>query len=159
MLRIKRKSFCQNRSKTFTVVCCWIHFVSYFSLWTAGEKFDVYLEIVNTHKLRASGLLGTTQSIFCLTFDFQAETEPKLTVPPAPRISHLLIRDQVVESAAWRVTSVGSLSTEVVIAYGDGAFQIWPIVAAVSQQPQEPIIVSKREPPSTPYGMFTSCPL
>ncbi|KAA0187598.1 Cell polarity protein [Fasciolopsis buskii] len=82
----------------------------------------------------------------------EAETEPKLTVPPAPRISHLLIRDQVVESAAWRVTSVGSLSTEVVIAYGDGAFQIWPIVAAVSQQPQEPIIVSKREPPSTPYG-------
>ncbi|THD28629.1 putative Neurocalcin [Fasciola hepatica] len=82
----------------------------------------------------------------------EVETEPKIAVPPAPRISHLLIRDQTVESAAWRVTSIGSLSTEVVIAYGDGAFQIWPVVAAVTQQPQEPIIVSKREPPSTPYG-------
>ncbi|TPP60132.1 hypothetical protein FGIG_11026 [Fasciola gigantica] len=82
----------------------------------------------------------------------EVETESKIAVPPAPRISHLLIRDQTVESAAWRVTSIGSLSTEVVIAYGDGAFQIWPVVAAVTQQPQEPIIVSKREPPSTPYG-------
>ncbi|VDP89172.1 unnamed protein product [Echinostoma caproni] len=85
----------------------------------------------------------------------EVESELKIPVPPAPRISHLLIRDQAVKSAAWRVTTVGSLSTEVVIAYEDGAFQVWPVVATVSQQPQEPIIVSKRDPPNTPYGKFT----
>ncbi|CAH8594930.1 unnamed protein product [Schistosoma margrebowiei] len=78
--------------------------------------------------------------------------EPSLPVPPAPRISHLLLRDQPVEWASWRVTSVDSLSTEVVVAYGDGAFQVWPIVAAVSDQPFEPIIVSMIDPPNTPYG-------
>lgn len=80
--------------------------------------------------------------------------EPSLPVPPAPRISHLLLRDQPVEWASWRVTSVDSLSTEVVVAYGDGAFQVWPIVAAVSDQPFEPIIVSMIDPPNTPYGKF-----
>ncbi|XP_018652630.1 cell polarity protein [Schistosoma mansoni] len=82
----------------------------------------------------------------------EKEVEPSLPVPPAPRISHLLLRDQPVEWASWRVTSVDSLSTEVVVAYGDGAFQVWPIVAAVSDQPFEPIIVSMIDPPNTPYG-------
>ncbi|CAH8532399.1 unnamed protein product [Schistosoma turkestanicum] len=82
----------------------------------------------------------------------EKEVEPPLSVPPAPRISHLLLRDQPVEWASWRVTSVDSLSTEVVVAYGDGAFQVWPIVAAVSDQPFEPIIVSMIDPPNTPYG-------
>ncbi|CAH8860299.1 unnamed protein product [Trichobilharzia szidati] len=82
----------------------------------------------------------------------EKEVDLPLPVPPAPRISHLLLRDQPVEWASWRVTSVDSLSTEVVVAYGDGAFQVWPIVAAVSEQPIEPIIVSMIDPPNTPYG-------
>ncbi|CAL8088252.1 unnamed protein product [Calicophoron daubneyi] len=82
----------------------------------------------------------------------EADTEPPLPVPPAPRISHLLLRDQRVHWSTWRLTAPDTLSTEVTVAYGDGAFQVWPITAAASDQPPEPMIVSKRDPPSTPYG-------
>ncbi|KAF7259937.1 hypothetical protein EG68_02537 [Paragonimus skrjabini miyazakii] len=82
----------------------------------------------------------------------EVEMEPSLPVPPAPRISHLLLRDQPVEWATWRVTAPETQSNEVTVAYGDGAFQVWPITTAASQELLEPIVVSKRDPPSTPYG-------
>ncbi|KAF8568082.1 hypothetical protein P879_02745 [Paragonimus westermani] len=82
----------------------------------------------------------------------EVEMEPSLPVPPAPRISHLLLRDQPVEWATWRVTAPETQSNEVTIAYGDGAFQVWPITTAAGQELLEPIVVSKRDPPSTPYG-------
>jgi hypothetical protein len=82
----------------------------------------------------------------------EVEPEPSLPVPPVPRISHLLLRDQRVNWSTWRLTTPDTLATEISVAYEDGAFQIWPITAAASEQPPEPIIVSKRDPPSTPYG-------
>ncbi|TNN06273.1 Lethal(2) giant larvae protein 1 [Schistosoma japonicum] len=93
-----------------------------------------------------------TRSLRPDTPKLEEQVEPSLPVPPAPRISHLLLRDQPVEWASWRVSTIDSLSTEVVVAYGDGAFQVWPIVAAVSDQLFEPIIVSMIDPPNTPYG-------
>ncbi|KAH8858246.1 Syntaxin-binding protein 5-like [Schistosoma japonicum] len=92
-----------------------------------------------------------TRSLRPDTPKLEEQVEPSLPVPPAPRISHLLLRDQPVEWASWRVSTIDSLSTEVVVAYGDGAFQVWPIVAAVSDQLFEPIIVSMIDPPNTPY--------
>ncbi|KAF6776509.1 hypothetical protein AHF37_04248 [Paragonimus kellicotti] len=82
----------------------------------------------------------------------EVDMEPSLPVPPAPRISHLLLRDQPVEWATWRVTAPETQSNEVTVAYGDGAFQVWPITTAAGQELLEPIVVSKRDPPSTPYG-------
>lgn len=83
----------------------------------------------------------------------EPETELTVTVPPAPRITHVLLRDQPVEWATWRVVSLETQPDEVTVAYGDGAFQVWPITAvAADQELSEPLIVSKREPPTTPYG-------
>ncbi|CAH8645904.1 unnamed protein product [Dicrocoelium dendriticum] len=83
----------------------------------------------------------------------ELETEPPVAVPPAPRISHVLLRDQPVEWATWRVTSLETQPDEITVAYGDGAFQVWPITAvAADQELSVPLIVSKREPPTTPYG-------
>ncbi|KAG5454833.1 Lethal(2) giant larvae protein 1 [Clonorchis sinensis] len=83
----------------------------------------------------------------------EVEAEPPLPVPPPPRISHLLLRDQPVEWASWRVTASEVQSNEITVAYGDGAYQIWPITAAAtSEELLEPIIVAKRDPPTTPYG-------
>ncbi|KER31597.1 hypothetical protein T265_02233 [Opisthorchis viverrini] len=82
----------------------------------------------------------------------EVEAEPPLPVPPPPRISHLLLRDQPVEWASWRVTASEVQSNEITVAYGDGAYQIWPITAAAtSEELLEPIIVAKRDPPTTPY--------
>ncbi|GAA49938.1 lethal(2) giant larvae protein homolog 2, partial [Clonorchis sinensis] len=85
----------------------------------------------------------------------EVEAEPPLPVPPPPRISHLLLRDQPVEWASWRVTASEVQSNEITVAYGDGAYQIWPITAAAtSEELLEPIIVAKRDPPTTPYGTY-----
>ncbi|OON17872.1 hypothetical protein X801_06283 [Opisthorchis viverrini] len=86
----------------------------------------------------------------------EVEAEPPLPVPPPPRISHLLLRDQPVEWASWRVTASEVQSNEITVAYGDGAYQIWPITAAAtSEELLEPIIVAKRDPPTTPYGTYS----
>ncbi|KAM7541627.1 hypothetical protein Aperf_G00000045797 [Anoplocephala perfoliata] len=90
---------------------------------------------------------------------------PPLPVPPSPRVIRIMPYTQALCCATWRITPsilaaerAENTSSEVLIAYDDGAYLTW-IVPKLESEVDEPVIAVNQEVASVPYGPLPCAPI